>query len=298
MIKHLFTIMFSLMLFACASPPPVPQQSYWEIVAEDYMHNGLDYYQRQQFRQALNQFSRALNTYQRFNDVEGELNSRINLAKTSIALDQLDAAGQQIVEARRIIAAHGMKNKSVYLDIMQASIAIQQQQPAEAAAILDGYAMGAGLPGDVSSALLINKIRLGLLQQQDVSPLIQQLENSAGQQPKVQPRLWRFQAQQADEQKDYARSDEFFTRALQRYRNDADAMGVLATLKEWAAALARRQDWQAAAVRYEDMYKTAASLKRQQQMVTALQGLVLVYQQQNNQPRVEWARQQMDKLKN
>jgi len=290
--------MFSVMLFACASPPPAPQQSYWEIVAEDYMHNGLDYYQRQQFRQALNQFSRALNTYQRFNDVEGELNGRINLAKTSIALDQLDAAGQQIMEARRIIAAHGMKDKSVYLDIMQASIAIQQQQPAEAAAILDGYAMGAGLPGDVSSALLINKIRLGLLQQQDVSPLIQQLENSAGQQPKVQPRLWRFQAQQADEQKDYARSDDFFTRALQRYRNDADAMGVLAALKEWAAALARRQDWQAAGVRYEDMYKTAASLKRQQQMVAALQGLVLVYQQQNNQPRLEWAQQQMDKLKN
>jgi len=298
MIKRLFIIMFSVMLFACASPPPAPQQSYWEIVAEDYMHNGLEYYQRQQFRQALNQFSRALNTYQRFNDVEGELNSRINLAKTSIALDQLDAAGQQIMEARRIIAAHGMKDKSVYLDIMQVSIAIQQQQPADAAVILDGYAMDTSLPGDVSSALLINKIRLGFLQQQDVSPLMRQLENVAGQQPKVQPRLWRFQAQQADEQKDYARSDDFFTRALQRYRNDADAMGVLATLKEWAAALARRQDWQAAAVRYEDMYKTAASLKRQQQIVTALQGLILVYQQQNNQPRLGWARQQMDKLKN
>jgi hypothetical protein len=73
-------------------------------------------------------------------------------------------------------------------------------------------------------------------------------------------------------------------------------MGVLVTLKEWAGAQLRRRHWQAAELRYEDMYKAAAALKQQAQMMIALQGLEQVYEQQDNRQRLGWVRRQMDKL--
>lgn len=288
--------MLAGLISACAQAPEDNEGNYWHIIAEQHMHNGTQYYQRQQFHQAVYQFISALKTYQRFNAVEGELNSRINLAKTSIALHQLDLAQQHINEAQRIITAHELADKTVYLDIMRSSLSIQQGELGQAAQLLEKYATNTSLPQDVRTALLVNKIRLALLTGDKVSSLLQQLEQVATSQPKYEPRLWRFRAQQAHAQQQFASSDEYYVKALHRYREQTDSMGVLMLLREWGANLLQRGEWQAARLRYQDMYNTALSLKLQHQMSTALAGLVQVFEQLGYAQKLDWARQQMKEL--
>ena len=296
MISIRYIVFILVLLSGCAQAPQAPQQSYWHIIAEDHMYNGLQYYQRQQFRPALNQFERALKTYQRFNDVDGEINSRINLAKTSIALHQLDAAKEQIKEARQMIAEHSLKDRTVYLDIMASSMAIGQGDLEQAAGILDGYADDAPLTDDVRMALLVNKIRLAFENSQDPDALIERLEQAVKNQPRYEPRLWRFQALQARKQQAFETSDEYYQRALHRYRKDAHSLGVMAVLEDWAGSFAQRGQWEQAAQRYRDMYKTALSVKLQQPMETALDGLKQAYGQLQDEQQLEWVREQEARL--
>ncbi|MDH5446510.1 MAG: hypothetical protein OEY52_13225 [Gammaproteobacteria bacterium] len=284
------------MLSACASAPEDNEQNYWHVIAQQHMNNGALHYQRHQFHQAVHQFISALKTYQRFNAVDGELNSRINLAKTCIALHQLDLAQQHIDEAQRLITSHGLSDKTVYLDIMRSSISIQKGELKQAGKLLEKYASNTSLPEDVYTALLVNNIRLTLLNRDKVSPLLQQLELVAKDKPKYEPRLWRFRAQQDHVQKQFASSDKYYFLALQRYRSLTDSMGVLMLLREWGANLIQRGEWQAARVRYQDMYNTALSLKLQHHMSVALTGLVQVLEKVGDAKKLDWARQQLKNL--
>lgn len=295
-------IYFSLLLLisllmACASAPEDNEDKYWHIIAQQHMHNGSQYNQRQQFNQAVIQFVSALNTYRRFNDVEGELNSRINLAKVSISLHKLVLAKQHIGEAQILIDNHGMNDKTVYLDIMRSSLSIKQGDLEKASELLETYTTNKSLPQDVQSALLVNKIRLTLLKRGEVLPLLQQLEKIAKNHPKYESRLWRFRAQYAHSQQQFANSDKYYIQALSHYRANANSMGVMMLLGEWGANLLERGEWQAARVRYHDMYNTALSLKQRHQLSTALNGLVRVYKQTGKTKKLHWARQQLKKLK-
>ena len=232
----------------------------------------------------------------RFNEINGELDSRINLAKTAIALDLVELARQQIDEAQKIISAHGLSDKTVYLDIMSSSIAIQQLDLQQAAELLEKYPGHGEMQDDVAMALLINKIRLALLKGNDASALLEEFNSAAQSQAKYLPRALRFQAQQAHLQQRYADSDELYAQALSHYRERADSTGVVAGLKEWGANLLQRNEWKQAALRYQDLYKIAVSLKQQAATVAALDGLIQVYEQQGNQRQLQWARQQMGKL--
>jgi tetratricopeptide (TPR) repeat protein len=289
-------LLISSLLSACASPPPKVEKSYWQQAAEAQMQSGLQYYQRQQFRQALNQFADALASYQRYNDITGELNSRINLAKTSIALHQLDAAQAQIDTARELIERHGMADKRVYLDIMDSSIAIQNFSLKRAAGILDQYGDDASLPLQLQAALLTNKLRLAFAKQADAKPLLQAFESAVATQSAYQPRLWRFQAQQADIDKDFKRSDVLYGQALDTYRQQASSTGVMVTLREWGESMTLRGDWPAARIKFEDLYKTAKSVRLQYWVVESLESLVLVYRKLGDWDRVEWAKGEIEVL--
>ena len=292
----LVLLLIGSLLSACASPPPKVPKSYWKQAAEAQMQSGLQYYQRQQFRQALNQFADALASYQRYNDVAGELNSRINLAKTSIALHQLDAAQAQIDAARELIARHGMEDKRVYLDIMESSIAIQNFSLKRAAAILDQYGDDAPLSPQLKAALLTNKLRLAFARQTDAKLLLQAFESAVATQSAYQPRLWRFQALQADIDKNFELSDALYAQALDAYREQASSTGVMVTLREWGESMTLRGDWPEARVKFEDLYKTAKSVRLQYWVVESLESLVLVYRKLGDWDRVEWAKGEIEVL--
>ena len=289
--------MAASLLSACASAPEDNEASYWHIIAQQHMQNGTLYYQRQQFHQAVQQFVSALQTYRRFNAVEGELNSHINLAKTSIAMHQLSLAQQHISEAQRLIDAHGLVDKTVYVDIMRTSLGIQQGELEQTGQILEKYAANTSLPQEVRTALLVNRIRLAFLNSEEVSLLLQQLERVSAIEPNLEPRLWRFNAQQAHALQQFSSSDKYYLQALHRYRDQTDSMGVLMLLREWGANLLQRGDWPAAGLRYQDMYNTALSLKLQHQMSTALAGLVKVYKELGDSKKLDWARHHLKKLK-
>lgn len=291
----IFLLTLSL-LAGCASPPPKQEENYWQQVANAHMVDGLRYYQRQQFHQALNQFGQALNSYRRYNDIEGELNSHINLAKASVPLNQLDVAEAQITAARQLIQRHGFNDKTVLLDIIASSMAIQKFALTSAAEILDKYTDISTLPENIGTALLVNKIRLAFIQQRDASSLLTLLEQRVVKQPAYQPRLWRFQAQLADEQKKYSESDSLYERALEQYRGRADSIGVMATARDWGESFVLRGDWSAAQVEFEDMYRTAVSVRLGYWTGEALERLVLVYRKLGDWEKVEWAKGKKEKL--
>ena len=58
-IRYLMVLQLSALLWACVQAPQPQQQSYWHVKAQDYMQSGLQYYQRQQFRQAEDAFKKV-----------------------------------------------------------------------------------------------------------------------------------------------------------------------------------------------------------------------------------------------
>ncbi len=283
----------ALSLSACAGKPEKPQTGYWQQKAEYYSAGGVQYYRRQQYREALADFHRALQTWQRFNGVDGELDSRINLAKTCIALDQDDAAQMHLDEARALIDTHRLTGRRVHLDIMRASLAIRRKDTAAAQALLESYGDDESLPQDVRAALLINRLRIAFLQGQESDDLLAQLQNLAAADEKLQPRVLRFRAQQVQARQDFSQRDELFGRALQAYREYNDGMGVMATLGEWGDALAEQGAWQQARQKYQAQYKAAAAMKHAGRMHKALQSLLPVYGQLGETEKQAWAREQL-----
>ena len=274
---HLFLIGISLLLlFSCASAPQ-EKKPFWIETADALMTKGIYRYNNQQFFLAKKEFLKALNAYQRFNDVQGMAQCRLNLTKTHISLGE--NADQHIDILYKLINENDLSQLLVYADIMQASININNSLYDEAENILNKYIHKTDLQKDVFTAILINRLRVAFAKNVDVEQWLQEYESSIDKNNKAyNARLLRFKAQYAHMSGNKEKSDQLFKQALIEYRALANSKGVFLTLKEWGDSLIERKDWDSAYVRYNNALITAQSMDHKNDIVHSQKAILKIEQ--------------------
>jgi len=249
--------MIIALLFSCASASD-EKEPFWIETASALMSNGIAHYNNQQFFLAKKDFLKALNAYQRFNDVEGMAQCQLNLAKTHISTGE--NAEQYIDRLHQLINENNLSKLRVHADIMRASVMIKTGLYDNAEEILGGYVNKPGLQKDVYASVLINRLRVAFAKNNQIDQWLKKYEFSIEKNNKLyNARLLRFKAQYAHINKNKEKSDQLFEQALIKYRLLANSKGVFFTLKEWGDALILSEDWVGALAKYNNALITARS---------------------------------------
>jgi tetratricopeptide (TPR) repeat protein len=257
-IYPLFFIGLSLLLLLSCSSVPQEKEPFWIETANSFTVKGVDYYNNQRFVLAKNEFNKALNAYQRFNDVQGMAQCRLNLAKTFISLGE--DAGQHIERLYSLINENNLDELLVHADIMRASIMINNGLYDNAEKVLAKHINKSDLQKDVFVAILINRLRVAFAEGVDIDLWLNKYEISIGENNRLyNARLLRFKAQQEHSNSNTEKTNKLFKQALSKYRLLANSKGVYLTLKEWGDTYADNKDWVNALSKYSSALITAKS---------------------------------------
>lgn len=285
MIKYLLIILFSVqLLFACASPPP-EKKPFWIEQANTSLSNGITHYERQQYELAKLDFQNALNAFQRYYDVNGIVQTGLNLAKTHISLGNIENAEKQIDVLRKMIPEYRLQDINVYVDIMQSSIEINKNNIEQALAILNTYLPKIeSFDNSIKAAVLINRTRIAFIQKDQIAQWINKLESTASD-VVTKARLLRFKGQLAYFNNQKEQASVFYQKALDEYRALAHSKAIYSTLKDWGNALIAINDYENAAKQHEAALTVALSANIKSDVLTILNSLSGVYEKLNNPER-------------
>lgn len=280
-IKYLIVLVFVFVAASCSSTPEKPRP-FWLQTADGFVAKGILFYERQQYEKSIDEFTNALNTYQRFDYVEGLANSYLNLAKSEIAQNNIPRARAYLDDLKIIIDENAFSSMSLRLDIMQASIAINTDKASDAISIMGKYIGESGenkLSADagVYMALLTNRVRAAFKINRDSNKWLGIYAAKVNNSPARQARLLRFKGEFAGLESNEVMINQSFSSALDLYREQANPKAVLLTLKEWGDALMMNNKLADAAKRFEAVYKVALSSENKVEMNYALVSLLRIY---------------------
>ncbi|MCK5667097.1 MAG: tetratricopeptide repeat protein, partial [Thiotrichaceae bacterium] len=206
--------------------------------AENLLARGVASYRQYNYTQAGAFFNKALYAYRSIDNPQGIILSLSNLAKTSLALGNVPLAVKYLTKAKNIIATaeKPFNNKIInHLIIVESSIKIEKKEYNSAIKILQPLLETSHSPdSELRIAALQNRVRIAIAQHdphtaQWLQQFSQSISNS--QQNNYSARLLRFKAalsHNSDEQNTY------YHQALKIYRDNANQVGIAATLEEWS----------------------------------------------------------------
>ncbi len=241
-LKLIFLLLSTAILFSCSIiklETNQKQQLPDKIqTAENFLARGVSSYTQYHYKQAGIFFNNALYAYRSIDNPHGIILSLSNLAKTALALGNIDLAEQYVVKAKKIITTSekSFNNKVInHLKIVESSIRIEKQQYRAAKEILQPLLDAKQSPSSVfRSAALQNRVRIAIAEDDpDTAKWLQQFNQqiSSSHQNSYTARLMRFKAtlsQDSQEQNSY------YNKALNIYRSSAHQVGIAATLEEWS----------------------------------------------------------------
>jgi len=292
-------IAFSSLLSGCVTGNAPKPQPYLREQGDFFMQAGIESYTQYNFALATEQFTQAKNFYSRFDDYLGTTNAFLNLAQVQLASGKFDAAKDNLARADLLIRQHDLKQQAIYRDMLLTTLYLSTENMAEAEKIFAEYdqILRGNLADDATMALLVNRVRMAQLTDQDFSLWVDLLAQQTNKHNNVQlnARLQRFKAWQAFVSTDATLGNQLFAAVLESYRHQANPTGLMSTRLEWAQACSQSNDWPHAAEHYEQALHLAMSNNHVNNGLLALNGLQFVYQQtgQSDKQRQvdEWMKQ-------
>ncbi|MDQ1362957.1 MAG: Tetratricopeptide repeat protein [Pseudomonadota bacterium] len=291
------------LLTGCVSGSASRPLPYLREQGDFFMQAGIESYNQYNFALANEQFTHAKNFYGRFDDYLGATHALLNLVQTNLAWGKPDEAASNLARADQLIQQHKLQSQAIYRDLLLSTLYLEANQSANAEKILTVHdlLMRSNTPDDTAMALLVNRVRLAQITDQDFTQWLNLFaqQNSKHNNAELAARLQRFNAWQAFLNNDSAQGNQFFETALNSYRERADPPGLMSTRLEWAQASARTNDWPQAVTHYEQALHLAMANNHVPNGLRALEGLRAAYPQAGQQqklPQVDEWMNQLEKL--
>lgn len=289
----------SVFLSGCVTgkaPEPLP---YLREQGDFFMQAGIVSYQQYNFRLASEQFIQAKNFYNRFDDYPGTTHALLNLAQVQIASGKFEVATEYLSQADLLIRKHNLQQAAIYHDMLLTNLYLATDKLAAAESVFTTHdqLFRGDITDDTTLALLVNRVRLAQLSDQDFSIWLDLLTQQTARHGNadIMARLQRFNAWQAFLVGNSQPGNQLFGTAVESYRAQANPVGLMATQLEWAQACAKSDDWAGAAAHYDQALYLAMANKHSHHGLRALQGLRSVYQQTralDKLPQIdEWEKQ-------
>ncbi len=238
--KHLRQFLFAtntLCLAACAS---APGEQPAELVsnAERLLSQGVSRFSEDNYAAALLHFRRALDEYRLIDDADGAFESSINIARTRLAMNQVDKASEWVAAADRLIAEYQPARANEYREttaLLEASILFREGDTAAATEILNTLVNSQNRTSRLNSLDLRTRIAFATAtdQQTWLERYRQAIKQNAQASTLHTARLLRYEAEL---QTTKPVSDSRYEDALKLYRKLAHKRGIAATLQEWSAS--------------------------------------------------------------
>ena|SRR5579859_4336795 len=262
------------LLAACGSkpvqPPAVVSQS------QSFMASGMQAYNDNRYTEARNFFGRAFAEYRSVDDLDREADALIDLADAALQQGDVQAARDDIKQARAVLALHPIAGLPIRLTLLEAYADLQSQDPASAIAALDQLVRDATAPTDVYRAALFARTQAAFdAKAADAPQWLEKLGKGEGDLDVA--RLERLQALNAV---DNSNAESLYASALHRYQLGYHRPGIAAVHEEWGALLLSQQKWAAARDHLQraldvrlwmyDASRSARDLQAMQQADTAL----------------------------
>lgn len=252
--KKILIAAFGLILSACVTSPDSRPEPF--LKSEALLRKGLTAYQNDDFVEAQQNFSRALESYQSFDNSKGVILTHLNLLETALAVSDFNNAALYLKQLKQQIATADvdadLKRQVIFL-----ASKLQFEQQDYPAALTTLQPLLVELDGQKQS----DEMRLTVLAQQArLEVLIAPQAQSAGlakfetaltqqPQPSYQAVLNRILATVATKRGDYQTANQLLTQALSYYQTQANRRSIAACLEE-LADLEMAQQHQKAAREY------------------------------------------------
>lgn len=238
--KKALIIVLSLILSACVtSPDPRPEPF---LKSEALLREGLNAYQNDNFSEAQQKFSRALELYQSFDNQQGITLSRLNLLETALAVSDFKNAELYLKQLKQQAASkEAEENLNRKIILLESKLQFEQQRYPAALTTLQPLLTELNRQKKTDEMLLnllAMQARLEIL----ISPLIQskglsQFEAALAQnepQPQYQVMLKRISAMIAAKRGEYQKAATLLKEALAYYKEQASRRSIAACLEELA----------------------------------------------------------------
>ncbi len=245
--------LLAVWLAGCVSAPESRPQAVLE--GERQLQLGVGAYQRDEYQNAAVLFSKALALHQSLDDRAGILRSRLNLAETALAVGNYPATARQLALARQMLAEEGLNAFEGRITLLEAGLALKQRRLGEAEALLETLLPPFGqeeLPlgevGEEAMGAVAARVTLAFEREGDdparwTLRYANCLGSERAQNALRVARLWRFQAELAHREGDWAQADRLLERALATYKQGAYRSGIAATLEQWASVRMSQEAW-------------------------------------------------------
>ncbi|SEH08736.1 Tetratricopeptide repeat protein [Candidatus Venteria ishoeyi] len=262
-----YILLLSLLLTACISAPP-ETPPFALLKAEEQMSTGTWAFAENDYVTASTHFQHALADYSALDYVKGMVPAHLNLAETALALHSLKAAQKHLDVVADLIQRERLSDLLPRLNLLQATLAIRQQNYDKALALLETLLLEIEgqhhCPSNLHLSAMSNRTLLAFMYTpQQAATQLRRFEFALllclNARPRPQHgtlaafrgRLERFKAQLALQQHDVQSAHQALNKALLHYRRALYRPGLAATLTEWAKLLMQQQNWSEADNRLE-----------------------------------------------
>jgi tetratricopeptide (TPR) repeat protein len=237
----------SLILSACVTTPDLRPDSY--LKSETLLQEGLTAYRNDNFTEAQQKFSRALQLYQSFDNYKGIALARMNLVETALANSDFATAQSYLTQLKQTDLEPVLQRKRI---VLEAKFQFEQQH--YAAALNSLKPLLSELDGlqkldEEQLSLLAMQVRLEVLilpatESKTLAKFSAALAENPS--PHYQALLNRSLAVVAVQRKDYQTATNLLTTALAYYKEQANRRSIAACLEELADVEIAQQHFQPA----------------------------------------------------
>ena len=279
-IKNILAVIaITLVTTACVSSPDEKQPEAIEA-ANNALSSGVGHYNNSKHELAISYFKNALRDFRSIDHQYGIASSCLNLSKSHLSIGNTDTAEAYLKQAQRIIKHENIKQLNNHLSIIKSSIAIENNQLAQAKEILQPLLTN-NSNNAFTLAAIQNRTRIAFAEatadnndeaKQWTEKFEQQIKTGA-KNPSRKARLARFKAALSN---DSDTQEKHLSAALDIYRQQTNRPGIAATLQEWGDTLIQQNINEAAKDKLQRALYIRQSLQDRKNSLKTLNSLARI----------------------
>ncbi len=279
-IKNILAVIaITLVTTACVSSPDEKQPEAIEA-ANNALSSGVGHYNNSKHELAISYFKNALRDFRSIDHQYGIASSCLNLSKSHLSIGNTDTAEAYLKQAQRIIKRENIKQLNNHLSIIKSSIAIENNQLAQAKEILQPLLTN-NSNNAFTLAAIQNRTRIAFAEatadnndeaKQWTEKFEQQIKTGA-KNPSRKARLARFKAALSN---DSDTQEKHLSAALDIYRQQTNRPGIAATLQEWGDTLIQQKQTEVARDKLQRALYIRQSLQDRKNSLKVLNSLARI----------------------